>query len=69
MKVIDVRENTKDEDDKIHFQYGNNDIVYSGQDRYLVIEDARGNSTRVEESDIDSLIKALQLAKKEYFGE
>lgn len=69
MKIIDVRGNTKDEDDKIHFQYGDHDTVYLGSHDSIHIKDSWDRVIDVHESKIDDLIKALQLAKKEYFGE
>lgn len=70
MKVIDVRENTKDGDD-VCFKYGDHEdeIVYLTQYNSIHIRGRWDAVLEVNESKINDLITALQMAKKEYFGE
>ena len=70
MKIIDVRENTKDGDD-VCFKYGDHEdeIVHLASYDKIHLRDCWGAVLEVHESKINDLITALQVAKKEYFGE
>lgn len=70
MKIIDVRENTKD-GDSVCFKYGDHEdeIVHLASFDTIHIRGCWGEVLEVHESKIDDLITALQMAKKEYFGE
>ena len=65
MRKIDVRDNADDKE--VAFMYGDDEVVKKFS-RYSVIIETGGYSIEVTESEIDYLIKALQMAKKEYFG-
>lgn len=67
MRKIDVRDNTDDKE--VAFVYGdNNQLVKKFSPSSILIKTV-GYSIEVTKSEIDYLIKALQMAKKEYFNE
>ena len=66
MRKIDVRDNADDKE--VAFLYGDNDEAVKKFSNSSVIIEAGGYSIEVEKKEIDYLIKALQMAKKEYFG-
>ena len=70
MKIIDVRENTKDSDD-VCFKYGDHEdeIVHLASFDTILIRGCWSAVLEVHESKINDLITALQMSKKEYFGE
>lgn len=69
MKIIDVRENTKI--DCIFFKFGDHEdeVVHLASPDSINIGDSQVGVIEINKDDINALIKALQLAKKEYFGE
>ena len=67
MRKIDVRDNADDKE--VAFVYGdNNQLVKKFSPSSIIIKTV-GYSIEVTKSEIDYLIKALQMAKKEYFNE
>ena len=67
MRKIDVRDNADDKE--VAFVYGdNNQLVKKFSPSSILIKTV-GYSIEVTFSEIDYLIKALQMAKKEYFNE
>ena len=65
MRKIDVRDNADDKE--VVFLYGDEEVVKKFSPSSILIK-TRGYSIEVTKSEIDYLIKALQMAKKEYFG-
>ena len=65
MRKIDVRDNADDKE--AAFIYGNDEVVKRFSPSSVIIETG-GCSIEVTKSEIDYLIKALKMAKKEYFG-
>ena len=47
---------------------GDDDYVMLNASRSISVLDSRGHYVYVESYEIEDLIKALQMAKKEYFG-
>ena len=66
MRKIDVRDNADDKE--VAFVYGDYDQLVKKFSPSSIIIGTGGYSIEVEKKEIDYLIKALQMAKKEYFG-
>lgn len=67
MKIIDVRDNADNKE--VAFVYGDyNKLVKKFSPSSILIKTV-GYSIEVTKSEIDYLIKSLQMAKKEYFNE
>ena len=66
MRKIDVRDNADDKE--VAFVYGDYDQLVKKFYSSSVIIETGGYSIEVTKSEIEPLIKALQMAKKEYFG-
>ena len=66
MRKIDVRDNADDKE--VAFIYGDYDEVVKKFSPSSVIIETGGCSIEVTKGEIDYLIKALKMAKKEYFG-
>ena len=66
MRKIDVRDNADDKE--VAFMYGDDDEVVKKFSPSSIIIETGGYSIEVTKSEIEYLIKALQMAKKEYFG-
>lgn len=66
MRKIDVRDNADDKE--VAFVYGDYDQLVKKFSPSSVIIETGGYSIEVPKDEIDYLIKALQMAKKEYFG-
>ena len=66
MRKIDVRDNADDKE--VAFVYGDYDQLVKKVSPSSIIIETGGYSIGVSKSEIDYLIKALQMAKKEYFG-
>lgn len=67
MRKIDVRDNADDKE--VAFVYGDYDKLVKKFSPSSIIIKAVGYSIEVTKSEIDYLIKALQMAKKEYFND
>ena len=65
MRKIDVRDNADDKE--VAFIYGDYDQLVKKFSPSSVIIETGGYSIEVTKSEIDYLIKALKMAKKEYF--
>ena len=65
MRKIDVRDNADDKE--VAFVYGDDEVVKRFSPSSVIIETG-GYSIEVTKNEIDYLIKALKMAKKEYFG-
>ena len=66
MRKIDVRDNADDKE--VAFVYGDYDQLVKKFSPSSVIIETGGYSIEVTKSEIEHFIKALQMAKKEYFG-
>ena len=67
MNTVDVREEYADSVE-VRFKWGDDDYVRLNASRSISVLDSRGHYVYVEYYEIEDLIKALQMAKKEYFG-
>ena len=67
MRKIYVRDNADDKE--VAFVYGDYDKLVKKFSPSSIIIKAVGYSIEVTKSEIDYLIKALQMAKKEYFND
>ena len=65
MRKIGFRDNADDEE--VAFMYGDDEVVKKFSPSSIIIETG-GYSIEVTKSEIEHLIKALHMAKKEYFG-
>ena len=69
MRTVDVRGADADADgDEVQFKWGDDDYVRLSASRSISVLDSKGHYVYVENYEVDDLIKALQMAKKEYFG-